>query len=125
GKVEQVTVDMGEPVLEPKDIPVDTKKLIETDQPQTFKIAIDNTNELLMATFVSMGNPHAVIYVDDLETIDTKKLGRTLETHKAFPSRMNIHFVKINSGDDVTVIHWERGSGPTLACGTGACGVCV
>ena len=76
-------------------------------------------------TFVSMGNPHAVIFVPDVESVDVSRLGPILEHNPAFPRRMNIHWVKVHSRDEVTMRTWERGSGITLACGTGASAVCV
>jgi diaminopimelate epimerase len=75
-----------------------------------------------------MGNPHAVVFVDrvDEATRQTQlEWGRFMERHAAFAHRMNVHFVQVMSPDEVTVLHWERGSGPTLACGTGACAVAV
>ncbi len=110
GRVETVTVDMGEPILALPDIPVDKSGLDE---------------QVREATFVSMGNPHAVFYVDSINRGPQLALGETLERHPAFPNRMNIHFVQVNGDDEVTVLHWERGSGATLACGTGACAVAV
>ncbi len=76
-------------------------------------------------TCVSMGNPHAVLFVDALEKIDLAMDGRFLEIHPVFPERCNIHFARVNSRGDVSMITWERGSGATQACGTGACAVCV
>ncbi|MEX2671640.1 MAG: diaminopimelate epimerase [Phycisphaeraceae bacterium] len=125
GKVEQVTVDMGEPILEPARVPIVPDKLVATEQPQTFRLSVAQSNELLTATFVSMGNPHAMIYVPDAAAIDLTRLGPLLECHPAFPNRMNVHFVQVHAGDDVTMHTWERGSGVTLACGTGASAVCV
>ena len=128
GKVKTVSVEMGQPILAPADVPIDAEELTETDQPQTFKVSVPGTTERFDATFVSMGNPHAVIYVDEVsdETGEIlRSWGAALENHPAFPERMNIHFVEVLSEDKVRVLHWERGSGPTLACGTGACAVCV
>lgn len=128
GKVKTVSVDMGQPILEPADVPVDAEELTQTDQPQTFKVSVPGTTERFDATFVSMGNPHAVIYVDEVSDETAEVLrgwGKALEAHPAFPERMNIHFVQVEAEDKVRVLHWERGSGPTLACGTGACAVCV
>lgn len=128
GKVSTVSVDMGNPILEPADVPVEIEELTETDQPQTFKLSVPGTTERFDATFVSMGNPHAVIYVDEVSEESGDILrgwGAALENHPAFPERMNIHFVEVVDEDTVKVLHWERGSGPTLACGTGACAVCV
>lgn len=127
-KVKTVTVDMGLPVLDPKNVPIDADELVQTDQAQTFKVSVPGTTERFDATFVSMGNPHAVIFVDEVneEVEDVlKDWGKALEKHPAFPNRMNVHFVEVLSEDEVRVLHWERGSGPTLACGTGACAVCV
>ncbi len=121
GKVAQVTVDMGEPILEPDDVPVSPDRMVPTGQAQTFML--DSVN--LKSTFVSMGNPHAVIYVDAIDPDHHLQLGQRLEYHEAFPNRMNLHFVQQQSEDEVSVLHWERGSGPTLACGTGACAVGV
>lgn len=125
GKVEQVTVDMGEPMLEAANVPVDVSRLRATDQPQTFEAALDATGELFTATFVSMGNPHAMIFVPDTAAIELERLGPLLERHKAFPRRMNVHFVQVHDEGEVTMRTWERGSGITLACGTGACAVAV
>lgn len=128
GKVKTVSVDMGKPILTPTDVPVDADEMIQTDQPQTFKVSVPGTTERFDATFVSMGNPHAVIFVDQVnqDTGDVlREWGRALELHPAFPERMNIHFVEVISEEAVRVLHWERGSGPTLACGTGACAVAV
>lgn len=120
GRVESVTVDMGRPILDPPKVPVDPDKLTATDQPQTFRL-----DDRLTATFVSMGNPHAVIYHDKVEGLDLWRLGSELEHHPAFPQRMNVHFVQVHGPGEVAVQHWERGSGATLACGTGACAVAV
>ncbi|MEM6554163.1 MAG: diaminopimelate epimerase [Planctomycetota bacterium] len=109
-KIDQVTVDMGAPILDLPDIPVDETKL-DTD--------LDG------AAYVSMGNPHVMIYIDDDEPLEQPQRGRALEVHPAFPNRINVHFVRVHSPDEVSVYHWERGSGATLACGTGACAVAV
>ncbi len=110
GKLAQATVDMGEPTFDPPLIPVDESKLDDA---------------LAGAVFVSMGNPHAVFFVDDDRPLARPQLGAQIETHPAFPNRVNAHFVHVNAPGDVSVYHWERGSGATLACGTGACAVCV
>lgn len=125
GRVEQVTVDMGEPILEPADVPVDPAGLEPTEQPQTFRVSLPSTGEMLTATFVSMGNPHAVIFVPEVDQIELERIGPMLEHHPAFPRRMNVHFVEVRSRQEVTMRTWERGSGVTLACGTGASAVCV
>ncbi len=128
GKVQTVRVDMGPPIVEPEEVPVDPELLVATDQPQTFKLNAPGTTERFNATFVGIGNPNAVIYRDHVGEDNRDQLlawGKALEHHEAFPKRMNIHFVEVVSEDTVRVVHWERGSGPTLACGTGASAVCV
>ena len=122
GAVETVTVDMGEPTLELAAIPVDAKHLDGSEE-STHRFTVDR--ESLVATFVSMGNPHAVIYVDDVSEIDLECIGPELERHAAFPERVNTHFVQVTSRGEVLMRSWERGSGATRACGTGACAVCV
>ncbi len=123
--VSTVTVDMGEPRLEPGEVPIDTAHADATDQPQTFVVTLDGQS--MEATCVSTGNPHAVIYVDDLEPVraELDRVGPKLEHHPAFPQRANIHFACVLGQDEAEVVHWERGSGATLACGTGASAVCV
>jgi diaminopimelate epimerase len=78
-----------------------------------------------LATFVSMGNPHATIYVDDVKAVELEKVGPGIEHCKAFPRRINVHYVQVHSPNEVTMRTWERGSGITWACGTGACAVAV
>lgn len=125
GKVDTVTVDMGVPKLDPAQVPIDVSKLKPTGQPQTFGFSIDKPTATFIGTFCSTGNPHVTIYVDDLDPIALETVGPLLERHPAFPQRMNVHFVEILSRNEVKVRHWERGSGITLACGTGASAVCV
>ena len=122
GTVDQVTVDMGEPILSLADVPVDRRRLAGGDGP-IYRIGVDG--QTFEAVFVSIGNPHAVIYVDDVEVVDLQRLGPKLETHPAFPNRMNVHFVRVADPNEVSMRSWERGSGATLACGSGACAVCV
>jgi len=95
-----------------------------TGHPRVFQVPM-GTSLGVQATFVSMGNPHAVIFVDDVNKVDLEKIGPVLEHHKAFPRRINVHFVQVKSPGEVTMRTWERGSGITLACGTGAAAVCV
>lgn len=122
GTVDQVTVDMGEPILLLAEVPVDRRHLAGGDGP-IYRISVDE--QTFEAVFVSMGNPHAVIYVDDVEVVDLQRLGPKLEKHPAFPNRMNVHFVRVADPNEVFMRTWERGSGTTLACGSGACAVCV
>jgi diaminopimelate epimerase len=121
GKVAQVTVDMGEPILQLEKVPVDTGHLEPTDSAHVWRVGLAESGETFAATFVSMGNPHAVIYVPDVGAVDLVRLGPRLECHAAFPRRMNVHFVQMHGESEVTMRTWERGSGVTLACGTGAC----
>ena len=119
GKVQSATVDMGEPILEGKAIP----STIELEKVVNYTIeANDQSYDI---TLVSMGNPHAMIYVDDVADIELEKIGPVLENIPEFPERMNVHFVQVHSDNEVTMRTWERGSGITLACGTGASAVCV
>ena len=119
GKVSSATVDMGEPILEPARIPVSIPKERVVEMPvRTGKYAF-------LMTCVSMGNPHAVIYVDNVDEIPLEEVGPELENHALFPERVNAHFVQVVSAEEVRIRTWERGSGITLACGTGASGVCV
>jgi diaminopimelate epimerase len=123
-KVQSVTVNMGPPILDLDKIPVDAQWLGATEHVRIFQIPM-GTSLGVRGTFVSMGNPHVVIYVDDVAVVDVDKVGPVLEKHKAFPRRMNVHFVQVHSKEEVTMRTWERGSGITLACGTGASAVCV
>jgi diaminopimelate epimerase len=117
--VQQVCVNMGQPVLSPRQIPVNLtgEKVIE--------YSIDILGHELLMTCVSMGNPHAVFFCDDVSSIELEKIGPIIEHHKLFPRRTNVHFVQINTPNEFTMRTWERGSGITLACGTGACACCV
>ncbi len=123
GKVSQVTVDMGEPILALADVPVDASRLHGAGRRHAYNIEVEGTS--LEAVFVSMGNPHAVIFVPDVKAIDLEKIGPKVEHHVAFPRRINAHWVQVNSATELTMRTWERGSGITLACGTGACAVAV
>jgi diaminopimelate epimerase len=118
-RVEQVAVDMGEPILLPAQIPVK----VTGQQAVGIPLAVENQH--LLMTCVSMGNPHAVFYCSDVSAINLEHLGPLLENHPLFPERVNVHFVQRISGSEVIMRTWERGSGITLACGTGAAAVCV
>ncbi len=117
GKAERVRVDMGEPILDAAKIP--------PTLPGTPPITAYLPAHDLMVTCVSMGNPHAVTFVHEITDHQVLGIGPKVEHDPAFPRRVNVEFVKVNSRNDVTVRVWERGSGETLACGTGACAVCV
>ena len=120
--VESVIVDMGQPVIDPEAVPVRRDQLAGGDGPI---FEIDSDGGRFEAVFVSMGNPHAVIYVDDVQRIDLAAIGPGIELHRAFPDRMNTHFVEVIDPNEVVMRTWERGSGITGACGSGACAVCV
>ncbi|MDF2609817.1 MAG: DapF [Lachnospiraceae bacterium] len=114
-KVEEVTVDMGSPITDPKLIPV----LSEEDQIIAKPITVGETNYEI--TCVSMGNPHAVVFVEDTKAIDIEKIGPLFENHVMFPKRTNTEFIHVIDRNTIDMRVWERGSGETLACGTGAC----
>ncbi len=119
GMVDTVRVDMGEPILLPEQVPVnyDGDSMIESEVP--------TSAGTVRLTAVSMGNPHGVIFVDDPDAVDVHGLGRELETSPLWPDRANIEFVKVISPSEVKMRVWERGSGETMACGTGACATAV
>jgi diaminopimelate epimerase len=119
GAVRQVRVDMGEPILAAAQIPT----TLPGDPPQDVPLEAGGTT--LRVTCVSMGNPHCVTFVDEITDAQVLGLGPQVEKHPAFPRRVNAEFVRVNRPDDVTMRVWERGSGETLACGTGACAVAV
>lgn len=120
GKVSLVKVNMGAPILRAKDIPVDvdTEKCIDSD------INVDGKDYKI--TCVSMGNPHAVTFIDeDVKTFPIEKIGSKFENHPMFPDRVNTEFVQVLNRHEVNMRVWERGSGETLACGTGTCATVV
>ena len=120
GKATGATVDMGRPGLERGQVPM--------EGPSGERVVdelLDVSGERLRVTCVSMGNPHCVIPVAELDRDRCLELGPRVENHDAFPERTNVHFVKARNPDEVDVITWERGAGETLACGTGASAVCV
>lgn len=119
GKVKSVKVDMGSPILEPENIPVVADGNTVIDAP----ILVDGKEYRMTA--VSMGNPHAVIYLDDVKGLDIDAIGPKFENHERFPKRVNTEFVRVIDRHTVEMRVWERGSGETLACGTGACAVGV
>jgi diaminopimelate epimerase len=114
----QVEVDMGEPILEGRKIPVDADGEIK-NRP----LAVDG--ETYEVTCVSMGNPHCVLYLEDIDSVDLAKTGPSFEHHPFFPKRVNTEFIKILASNEVNMRVWERGAGETWACGTGACAVAV
>ena len=119
GIVETVTVDMGIPELHPAKIPVKAEGEILVNQP----IEINGT--IFNITGVSMGNPHVVVFVENVEQIDLPYWGKMIENHPIFPEKTNVEFVRQTGKNLFKMRVWERGSGETLACGTGACAVLV
>jgi diaminopimelate epimerase len=118
-KVTSVCVNMGRPRLRPEEIPVKIEGDCVINHP------VEILGQRLEMTCVSMGNPHAIIFCDDVTKVDLERLGPVIENLDLFPQKTNVHFALVNSQSELTMRTWERGSGITLACGTGACAVCV
>ena len=120
GKVVLVKVDMGKPMLRPEEVPVVSEKEEVIDEPMT----VDGQEYRM--TCVSMGNPHAVVFIDqDVKEFPLETVGVKFENHERFPKRVNTEFVNVLDRHTAQMRVWERGSGETLACGTGACAVAV
>ena len=119
GKVALVKVDMGSPILKPECIPIRAEGDIVVNEP-----IVAGRIEYRM-TGVSMGNPHAVVYMDQIQDLDIERIGPLFENHERFPNRINTEFVKFIDRHTLEMRVWERGSGETMACGTGACAVAV
>lgn len=119
GRVRQVRVDMGRPMLCPAEIPV----IANGESVIDMSIEVDGTEYRMTA--VGMGNPHTVVFVEDVDGLEIEQIGPKFEHHPCFPNRVNTEFVKVLDRNTVKMRVWERGSGETLACGTGACAVAV
>lgn len=119
GRVALVRVDLGEPILEAARIPV------RSTTARVLNLPIEFCGTSLPMTCVSMGNPHVVFFVPELERVPLAEWGPVLERHPLFPERINVHFVQVESPTYIRMATWERGAGPTQACGTGAAAVCV
>ena len=120
GKVEKVKVDMGEPILDPEKIPV-----ISRENPVK-GLNLDILDRNFKFTCISMGNPHAVTFIDDqINKFDVEKYGKVVEVNEVFPKRTNVEFINILNKNNIKMRVWERGAGETLACGTGACASAV
>jgi diaminopimelate epimerase len=117
----RVTVDMGLPVLVPAKIPT----TLATGEGPVLDVPLEIEGETLAVSSASMGNPHAVVFVDDPDGTPVERWGRAIEHHAAFPNRTNVEFVRVESRDRIAQRTWERGTGETLACGSGACAVAV
>ena len=115
GKVDTVRVDMGEPILEAEKIPVvSSEKMVKN-----LKLEIEERE--FNFTCVSMGNPHAITFVENVENFEVEKYGSKIEVNKRFPKKTNVEFIEIVNKEYIKMRVWERGAGETLACGTGAC----
>lgn len=114
-KAKMITVDMGEPILEATKIPV------SSDKTPVRGIKIKGLDKEFVATCVSMGNPHAVILLEDIDKLDIEKYGREIECNPIFPNKTNVEFINVEDRKHIKMRVWERGTGETLACGTGAC----
>ena len=122
GEVVGATVDMGEPILAPAEVPVRFEGDVMQEAP------VETRGGVLRMTAVSMGNPHGVIFLDTLEGFDVHGIGRELEVHPMWPNRANIEFAAVRPGTDgrdIDMRVWERGSGETMACGTGSCATAI
>ncbi|CBL17892.1 MULTISPECIES: diaminopimelate epimerase [Ruminococcus] len=119
-QVTSVTVDMGKAILTPREIPVES----DSQEPFVAK-PVQVGDRLERLTCVSVGNPHAVVFCDRVEDLDLEKLGPLFEHHAIFPDRVNTEFVRVIDDHTLQMRVWERGSGETLACGTGACATTV
>jgi diaminopimelate epimerase len=114
-------IDMGEPVFEPAEIPVVSKTVQSRLQDgKVIRYPLKAGNKTYKTTCVSMGNPHAVIIVDDVNSVQLDKIGPLIENHKLFPNRINVEFVQPQGRGSIKMRVWERGAGETMACGTGA-----
>ncbi len=118
-KVETVKVDMGKPILDPEKIPVISEEKIVKN------LELQAEDKKFKFTCVSMGNPHAITIVENVDEFDVEKYGKILEVDSHFPERANIEFIQILDKETIKMRVWERGSGETFACGTGACAVAV
>lgn len=119
GKAESIKVDMGKAILKPADIPVKSKLDLFISQP----VIVNGTEYKL--TCVSMGNPHAVLFTENIDSLNLEKIGCFFENHEIFPNRVNTEFVEVIDSKTLKMRVWERGSGETFACGTGACATVV
>lgn len=119
GKVESVEVDMGKAILKPSEIPVNSPLDLFINQ------SVKVNGENYKMTCVSMGNPHAVIFTENIDELDLEKIGPFFENHEIFPNRVNTEFVEVCDDHTLKMRVWERGSGETFACGTGTCATVV
>lgn len=119
GKVASVEVNMGAPILEPKEIPV------AVEESPVVNVPVEVKGKIYHMTCISMGNPHAIIFMNNVKDLDIAAIGPYFENHTVFPKRTNTEFVEVLDRNTVNMRVWERGSDETLACGTGACATTV
>lgn len=119
GKVASVEVNMSAPILEPKEIPV------AVEESPVVNVPVEVKGKIYHMTCVSMGNPHAIIFMNNVKDLDIEAIGPYFENHTVFPKRTNTEFVEVLDRNTVNMRVWERGSDETLACGTGACATTV
>ncbi len=119
-QVEKVTVNMGEPILESEKIPTTL-----TPNPVVSQTVEFNNEYTFDVTAVSMGNPHAIVFMDEIANLAIENVGKVVEYSKVFPNRTNVEFIKRINKNEIDMRVWERGSGETMACGTGACAAAV
>lgn len=125
GSVSLVRVNMGAPILNPEEVPVMPPDKEKKEQIVGETIGIPETGEAFAVTCVSMGNPHAVVFMENVKNLEIEKIGPLFENHVWFPNRTNTEFVRIIDEKNVEMRVWERGTGETLACGTGCCATVV
>lgn len=121
-KVSSVTVDMGKAILNPAEIPIEIK---DKDAKDFISKSVEVAGKEYKITCVSMGNPHAVVFMQDVDSLDLEKTGPYFENHEMFPERVNTEFVEIIDKHTIKMRVWERGSGETISCGTGTCAAAV
>lgn len=114
-RVKTVRVNMGKPLFEAKDIPV------ELDRERVIEETMDINGQKIVFSSLLVGVPHTVIFVDDIKNVDVNELGRKIEVHPLFPKKTNVNFVEVVDRDNINIYTWERGAGRTLGCGTGSC----
>ena len=120
GKIEKVRVDMGAPIFDPAKIPA----LVPSEYP-VIDLPLDCQDRVFLGTLVSMGNPHCVIFVDEDPGPFPRDYGPTIEKHNLFPAKTNVEFIRVLDRKNIVMRVWERGSGETFSCGTGACAAAV
>lgn len=124
-KIKTLTVNMGSPIFTPEQIPVNTSLLPREYNKEIINLPIEVKNNIYHCTCLSMGNPHCVTIVKNTDVLNLNEIGPYFENNRLFPNRVNTEFIEIIDSKTVKMRVWERGSGETLACGTGACAACV